>query len=462
MGREKIILFLIVAVGILLRFVNINQSFWLDEAAQMIESLRPLNEQLDLAADFHPPLYHLLLHFWLYFGKSEIFARLPSVFMGTASIFLTYKIASSLKIKSGSLLAALLLAVSPFHIYYSQEVRPYMLFTFLSAASIYFWLKKDWFINIIFNILLVYSNYFASFLLLGQLITAFLFRKKYLKTQVSILTVTYLFFIPWLPKMFRQVMVGLNGSFTGWTQVVSESALRNVPLTMAKFVLGKASFDNNLIYAFVILPSVIVFIISSYLIRKNKEGKILLSLFYSPFILAIITSFLFPVTAPQRLIFLLPLFLIIISFTKNFLPEKLFVFNYSVIFITSILGLFLYFTNPKFQRENWRQSVNWLVSRVNDNHLVLFAFPQPFGPFLWYNPGRLNGIGIAPEFLVSEKDLVKVRLQVRQKKEIYYYGYLTDLTDPEKKVSRTLTDEGFSLDHIKDFPGVGFVYTYKK
>ena len=55
-------LIVILFLALILRLVNLDQSFWLDEAAQVIESSRPLNQQFNLAADFHPPLYHLFLH----------------------------------------------------------------------------------------------------------------------------------------------------------------------------------------------------------------------------------------------------------------------------------------------------------------------------------------------------------------------------------------------------------------
>ena len=52
---HNLLILLTIFLGFLLRIVNLNQSFWLDEAAQVIESARPLSEQLNIAADFHPP-----------------------------------------------------------------------------------------------------------------------------------------------------------------------------------------------------------------------------------------------------------------------------------------------------------------------------------------------------------------------------------------------------------------------
>ena len=50
--------FFIIVGALLLRLILINSSFWLDEAAQALESIRPLSQQLQIQNDFQPPLYH--------------------------------------------------------------------------------------------------------------------------------------------------------------------------------------------------------------------------------------------------------------------------------------------------------------------------------------------------------------------------------------------------------------------
>src|SRR3990172_3840529 len=89
-------LYAILVLALALRLSGLGQSFWLDEAAQVIESARPLSEQLYIPADFWPPLYHVLLHFWMYGGRSEAWLRLLSVSFSVATVYLTYKIAQKL------------------------------------------------------------------------------------------------------------------------------------------------------------------------------------------------------------------------------------------------------------------------------------------------------------------------------------------------------------------------------
>ncbi len=72
------IIIAILAVGLTLRLVNLNQSFWLDEAVQAITSKGTfLSLFAELRGDFHPPLYHLLMWGWAHlFGNGEIAMRL--------------------------------------------------------------------------------------------------------------------------------------------------------------------------------------------------------------------------------------------------------------------------------------------------------------------------------------------------------------------------------------------------
>ena len=90
----------VLMLALLLRLVRLNDSFWLDEAAQVLESARPLAEQLQIAGDFQPPLMHLLTFFWLrilaLFGAERIEALvrfLPSVIPGIISVWASYQLA---------------------------------------------------------------------------------------------------------------------------------------------------------------------------------------------------------------------------------------------------------------------------------------------------------------------------------------------------------------------------------
>ncbi len=137
---HRILLAAVTLGGFALRIVRLDfQPLWWDEGYSMFFATRDFGAMLERTAiDIHPPLYYALLQLWMTFaGKSEIAVRLLSVAIGVAAIPLIYALARKLFAEPRvALIAALLLALSPLHIYYSQEVRMYGLVTLLGLASV--------------------------------------------------------------------------------------------------------------------------------------------------------------------------------------------------------------------------------------------------------------------------------------------------------------------------------------
>ncbi|HEX8558287.1 MAG TPA: glycosyltransferase family 39 protein, partial [Pyrinomonadaceae bacterium] len=137
-------LLLIVAVGAALRVYKLDgDSLWLDEASSVKFSRDAPSAIIETTSkDVHPPLYYFALHYWMkLFGDSERGARLLSALFGVLALPLVYLVAAHLFNKSTGLVAALLLALSRFHLEFSQEARMYSLLVLLSLLSIYFFLK---------------------------------------------------------------------------------------------------------------------------------------------------------------------------------------------------------------------------------------------------------------------------------------------------------------------------------
>ncbi|MCC6169438.1 MAG: glycosyltransferase family 39 protein [Caldilineaceae bacterium] len=101
----------------------------------------------DAAVDIHPPGYYWLLKLWSgLFGSSAAAIRSFSALLGTALVGMVYAVgrraAPAASVGLG-LTAALLAAVNPFQIYYSQEARMYMLLAVAGAGL--FWALLAWF-----------------------------------------------------------------------------------------------------------------------------------------------------------------------------------------------------------------------------------------------------------------------------------------------------------------------------
>ena len=88
-----VVLGTIVVLGVVLRFVQ-RSPLWLDEALSVNISRLPVGDLLDaLRHDGHPPLYYLILHYWMkVFGEGDIAVRALSGLIAVASLPLTTEV----------------------------------------------------------------------------------------------------------------------------------------------------------------------------------------------------------------------------------------------------------------------------------------------------------------------------------------------------------------------------------
>lgn len=135
----------IVAAGAILRLTALNrQSLWFDEIDVVVRAQRPFADVLRTFTQTgeNGPLYNLLLAIWIRLaGISELAVRFPSAVAGILTIPLLYLVVRELVDPRSGLLAALLLAISPYHIWYSQEAKMYSLLVLFAAASTYCYVK---------------------------------------------------------------------------------------------------------------------------------------------------------------------------------------------------------------------------------------------------------------------------------------------------------------------------------
>jgi uncharacterized membrane protein len=130
----------IVVIGAVVRFHGLgDQSLWYDEAVSWTQSHGSILDLFRLTSeDNYPPLHNLLLFVTIHlFGDAEWSLRLPSAILGTLTIPLLYAITARLAGPVAGLFAALILALSGFHVWYSQEARMYALLGF--TATLFAW-----------------------------------------------------------------------------------------------------------------------------------------------------------------------------------------------------------------------------------------------------------------------------------------------------------------------------------
>lgn len=129
----------------LLRFGGAGrQSIWVDETFTLVYAgiFEPMSAEkffVNLQGSGHA----LLLHGWCrLFGDSEMALRSLGALLGTITVPLLYLAVRPLAGAGLALTAAALLAVNPFHVWYSQEIRGYVLMILAAVGATGWWLAR--------------------------------------------------------------------------------------------------------------------------------------------------------------------------------------------------------------------------------------------------------------------------------------------------------------------------------
>lgn len=467
-------IYLVLTLAFILRLILSNQSLWLDEAATLLTAKQPFTSLISvMGGEFHPPLLHFVMHFWLKFGiTAEWFLRLPSILAGVGTIYFLYLILREVSVnKNIALVASFLLAINPLHIYYSQELRMYSFNAFFTTISWFLLLKLTDKKNIknktydigyfLFSLANLYSFYGAFFNIVTQLIFV-LAKRRFFFEKFLFLTIGYLLlFIPWLPNFLIQLKGGrwLTSVLPEWKNLSGTLTLKSLFLIPAKFSLGRINFSTNKLYSLAALC--ITFYFASLIFLSWKENKLRVLWFWLliPLSLASLVSASTPVLGYWRYIFLLPPFIGLITVGLYRLPQPFRLLNIFTVALTFMLANLLFWVTPAFQREDWKSALSYV--QQNQNSVSIFAFSDAFAPVRWYAPDLTYSAPL--KNLISEPGQLELDLSqaTLNKETIYYFEYLSGLTDPHANISSWLRNAGFEVVSVKDFPGVGFVYEYK-
>ena len=467
----------ILVFGLVLRLISLNQSLWLDEAINVLASQNYSFTDMIFEyakADFHPPGFFIILWIWTkLFGIGEIAVRMPSVIFGVISVFVVYLIGKKLYLKNLGLIGALLLAVNPLHIYYSQDARMYSMATLAVAVNILLFIKllKGEKINLIFlilsNLAVLASDYVAYFIFPAQIIILSIHRKEtMIKKYVLGIIGAVLFGIWWIPTFIKQLDVGVSVSdnLPTWKLVVGSYDPKALPLTFIKFIIGRISYHDKLIYGLILLPLVTIF---SYLIYRgikfaDKFGRNILTIWIAvPIAVATLISLIIPIYNYFRVLYTVPSFLLIVGLgILSFKPKLRYVLLTTVILI-ELIASSIYLLNPKYQREDWRELVNFLRSKVSS--ITIFESSGNLAPFDYYAKGEINARGALKNFPAkNDSDLEDLENMLKEFKNVYLVNYLVEISDPNGLVGRKLESMGYKQVDVLDFNGVGFLYNYRK
>lgn len=257
----------LLALGGGLRLYHFDRtSLWFDEGATIFFAKQSWVRVLGLqgAYDFHPPLYYSLVKAVTIILPPQHAGRLLSVALGTLTIALVYTLTVRLLGRQAAVFAALTLAISPPHLWFSQEARMYapsvllvglsylaiVAFTQASSPAARWGLAALYAVSVALALYFVYSSLYG--LLPQLLIFAYLLAGRDWAARLRRLLPLFaggllalLAYLPWLPQIISSVnYVGNRSGMLGPTpERVQETLLAlvgpgNVGMVGGSYYLG--------------------------------------------------------------------------------------------------------------------------------------------------------------------------------------------------------------------------------
>lgn len=213
------LLVVLILLSAYVRTLFISGQFWMDEAITTGIASHPLSQiPTVLRQDGSPPLYYLLLHFWIQaFGGSEAATHALSLLFGLLTIPVGMWAGWSLFGRRAGVMAAILFAFNAFLTRYAQETRMYELMGLLglvaTAAFIHAFVYRRRAYLIVFAVaeaLMLYTHVWGIFFGLGAAIALIPIwrtsddRRGLVRDALLAFGGAVILFLPWLPTFVYQ------------------------------------------------------------------------------------------------------------------------------------------------------------------------------------------------------------------------------------------------------------------
>jgi len=380
---------LVVVIGALLRFYDLgSDSLWLDEAVSWTEAKDSLADLVWRSADDsvpHPPLFNLSLFAAIkLFGDSEWDLRLPSAIFGVANILALYWLGTMTVGRTAGLLGAVLLALSPFHLSYSQEARMYSLLSLtatLYAATCFRYLRTP-------------SLWCGTWVSLAGLALVYSHPYGALNWIAIVVAITVFFLLPAARSPPKTMLVWATSNvivaagFMPWAlilagraQIIAARGFWTPTLTAAFARAEVQAVAGGRLLAPVILIGVVLGVVG----RLRRDVGVLCVWIVAPVAIVIVASILStPVFISRYAIGSLPPLLLLSAFgwTKYAKDRRGVVLSSAVVAI-AVLRLVLH--NPyQNVKDDWRGVASYLDEREQAADCVLVVPPWLAIPLNYY------------------------------------------------------------------------------
>ena len=316
-------------------------------------------------------IYFLLMRAWVHGGLSEAWLRLPSALFGIASIPLLYIVARKLMAEPAALAAAALLAVSPAHVYYSQEARGYALAILLVLSSAYFFIdavedgrSRDWMLWTIFGIAAFYTHYFAALVLVAQAFSLLFLRPRPWRSFLPCAAIIFVAALPGLSYVFRAAPENLH--FV-WMP-------RATPTQVWHLAMFFGGSGVKVAVAIVLWIAGIVAVFRSHHAREINErwhGPLVLLWGMAPPLVLALISLREPMFLQRYMVFSLPAATLLAAMGADVLRK----WKSGLVLVVALcaMSMVAVVKQSRKPREDWRNAANAVLASASPGDAVAFV-----------------------------------------------------------------------------------------
>jgi mannosyltransferase len=404
--RNAIPIGLVMALALGLRLYRLgHENFWFDEFWQVKIASHSVGDIIVNYLNYGPsagpgesdqaPLSYLITHFFLASKDNEWHARLPSAIFGTLGVLAIFLVGRELFSYRVALLAAILLAFSPLHLWYSQEARWYAQWSSITTFSYILLLHAcksgraaSWVSYGLLTLLNIYTFIYALFVVVAQAITAWWLQRlsKGRRMLLVKFALGHLLIACAAAPVLWRIFTNLNVS----TGTPRAATLMELPYTFfaytAGFTVGPtlrqlhalpgvfslvADYPSIVVFFAVFLP---VFALGIHRVTLDPPASaLLLPWLFAPPILAFLIGVLSNVTYQVRYTFAsLPAFVLILALgALSLKPRIVRAGVIALILLCAGYSVANFYWNPRYDREDVRAAVAYINARPLEASLII-------------------------------------------------------------------------------------------
>lgn len=407
----------------------------------------------------NPPLFMLLLHFWIkLFGNSPWSVRiLPLIFnaLTVVFIYLTGKRFFNLRV---ALFAPAMFLFSTYHFYFAMETRAYSLLSLGTVSALYFFLafseddrnRKLLAGLIISNIVLVYAHYFGWFVVFIQFLATLLYIrdfKKFLRLMLP-LVITGIVFSPMAYLFVKQFLKSSKGT---WVKPPGDE---DYMAQIHMFFNAKKVYD--------LLIGIVVAGMAFKVLSNNRRAAsrrliIVFLWWFIPYTFMFYVSEKIPMFINRYILFnSVGLYLFTAAFISYLFNDRKFITTVLFVIAAGYMYRKIEINSREFYYREVNNAVNYVKSQSNGSHMVII---HPHWTSLnfsyYYNRAIFNDTehyeqNLEKEHIFPVYNVQMARNYVRQNpgRRIIYYQDGSALIDPEGTITRFLDSNFVRRDSV--------------